>query len=235
MPTDGQKKINAVYVGKGIMSEQEYFKSALSDFTYEAASGGAIRHLADLGYTAKQITEKLTYPTPYERVRRTVWQHLIDTQIVLTQEPGGGKQPEKAAYTVVHDKYGKASFRMETATVANSVPIHWKERIYSEEKCGSLAVYLAEKCSVSSGEGKDTAYVSCNFGLHCVRKSEEYASAMKILNERQREYIEGLLWEDKVCYHRLDQRMREIIVKLYTGGYYHGYGYFLKTGERVTI
>ena len=44
------------------MSEQDFFKSALSNFTHEAASGGAIRHLADLGYTVDWITRELTFP-----------------------------------------------------------------------------------------------------------------------------------------------------------------------------
>lgn len=214
------------------MAEQEYFKSALSDFTYEAASGGAIRHLTDLGYTVKQITEKLTFPTPYERVRKTVWEHLLETRVVLNQEPGGGKQRGKAVYTVVHDKYGKASFQLEKASTDDSEPIHWKERRYSEAKCGSLAVYLADRCSEN---GEEKAYISCDFGLRGIKDSSEYASAMQALNERQREYIEGLLWEDKICYHRMDQRMREIIVKLYTNGYYHGYCYFLKQGEKVEL
>ena len=59
------------------MAEQEYFKSALSDFTYEAASGGAIRHLADLGYTVKQISGQLSFPTPFARVQKTVWQRHV--------------------------------------------------------------------------------------------------------------------------------------------------------------
>ena len=53
------------------MSEQDFFKSALADFTFEAASGGAIRHLADLGYTVKQITEQLSFPTPCECRKRS--------------------------------------------------------------------------------------------------------------------------------------------------------------------
>ena len=232
MLTDGQRKINVVCAGKGIMSEQEYFKSALSDFTYEAASGGAIRHLADLGYTVKQITEKLTYPTPYERVRRTVWKHLVDSEVVLTHEPRSGKRQGRAVYKVVHDKYGKASFQLEKTPADDSATIHWRERFYSEENYGGLAGYLADKCSVN---GDDESYISCDFGVRGIRESVEYAAAMQALNERQREYISGLLWEDRVCYHRLDQRMREIIVKLYTGGYYHGYCYFVKTEERVVI
>lgn len=214
------------------MSEQKYFKNALSDFTYETASGGAIRHLADLGYTVKQITEKLTYPTPYERVRKTVWQYLIDTGVILTQEPEKGGVKGKAAYTVEHGKYGKASFRLEAASPAASERIHWKERNYSEENCGSLAAYLADKCSVN---GDDTSYISCDFGIRSVSDSSEYAAAMQVLNERQREYIAGLLWEDKVCYHRLNQRMREIVVKLYANGYFHGYCYFIKQEEKVKL
>lgn len=217
---------------RGDMSEQDYFKNALSDFTFEAASGGAIRHLADLGYTVKQISGKLTYPTPYERVSKTVWQHLIDTQVILTQEPGNGKQRGKAAYKMEYDKYGRSSFRMETATTDDSGPVRWKERHYSEEQCGGLAVYLADKCSVN---GEDKSYISCDFGLSDRKADGSLEAAMEILNERQREYISGLMWENRICYHRLDGRMREIVVKLYTEGYYHGYCYFLKQEEKVEI
>ena len=214
------------------MDKQDYFRNALSDFTFEAASGGAIRHLADLGYTVKQICERLTYPTPYERVRGTVWQHLLDTQTVLTQEPGSGSRQGKAEYKVQHDKYGRASFRMEKAPTGRSGPIHWKERRYSEETCGSLAVYLADKCNVN---GEDEAYATCDFGMRDKREDGSLETAMGILNERQREYISGLLWENKTCYHRLDGRMREIVVRLYTNGYYHGYCYFLKQEEKVEL
>lgn len=214
------------------MSEQEYFKSALSDFTHEAASGGAIRHLTDLGYTARQITDKLTYPTPYERVRKTVWKHLIDTGVVLTKEPGSGQPRGRAEYTVVHDKYGRASFRLEQTFAGDFEPIRWRERNYSEDKCGNLAVYLADKCSEC---GEQQAYISCDFGLQIMRNREKFAEVMQVLNERQKEYIMGLLWEEQICYHRLDGRMREIAVKLYANGYYHGYCYFLKSGEKVEI
>ena len=214
------------------MSEQDYFRNALSDFTFEAASGGAIRHLTDLGYTVKQISGKLTYPTPYERVRKTVWQHLLDTQVVLTQEPGNGKQRGKAAYKMEYDKYGRASFRMESAVADGSGLVRWKERRYSEEQCGSLAAWLTDRCRVN---GEDQSYVSCDFGLRDGREDGSLEAAMQTLNERQREYITGLMWENKVCYHRLDRRMQEIVVKLYKEGHYHGYCFFLKQEEKVEI
>ena len=75
--------------------EQTYFQKALSDFVYDMASGGAIRHLADLGYTVRQIQEKLDFPTPYERIQRTVWKHLLDTGVIFPESPKHGKTGEK--------------------------------------------------------------------------------------------------------------------------------------------
>lgn len=214
------------------MSEQDFFKDALSDFAYEAASGGAIRHLTDLGYTVKQISERLTYPTPYERVRRTVWQHLLDTKVVLTKEPGSGEARGKAEYAVEHDKYGRTSYRLLTAQSEAVCVTRWKERSYSREKDGGLAGYLAKMCDRN---GEESAYVSCNFGVWIRRNPKKLETVMQTLNERQREYISGLIWEDKVCYHRLDQRMREMIVKLYETGYYQGTCFFLRLAEKVEL
>lgn len=45
----------------------KYFQDALSDFVYDAASGRAIRHLTDSGYTAAQIMQQLSYPTPFKK------------------------------------------------------------------------------------------------------------------------------------------------------------------------
>ena len=37
--------------------EQDYFNEALSNFMFDMASGGAIRHLADRGYRARQSVD----------------------------------------------------------------------------------------------------------------------------------------------------------------------------------
>lgn len=91
------------------MSEQDYFKNALSDFTFEAACGGAIRHLADLGYTVSQIKEQLAFPTALEKVRKTVWEHMLDTGALCLEEPGKQGTSEKFDYIREYDQYGKAS------------------------------------------------------------------------------------------------------------------------------
>lgn len=214
------------------MSEQDYFRNALSDFTFEAASGGAIRHLADLGYTVKQISEQLTYPTPYERVRGAVWKHLLDRKVVLVQEPGSGNEHVKAEYRMERDKYGRTSFRLAPSGAGGSEIIRWKEKTYCREKDGKLAEYLAKMC-VQNEEGG--VYLSYDFGLWSRQNAERFAQTMQILNERQKEYIAGLPWENKVCYHRLDKRMQEITIKLYEAGQYQGFCYSLKTAEKIKI
>ncbi|MCM1119715.1 MAG: hypothetical protein NC543_10185 [bacterium] len=98
--------------------EQTYFQRALSDFVFDMASGGAICHLTDLGYTVKQIQEKLSFPTPYERIQKAVWKHLLDTGVIALEEQA--KAGEKVAYVREYDRYGKASFRRVTVPVCAS-------------------------------------------------------------------------------------------------------------------
>ena len=109
------------------MCEQNYFQKSLSNFTLEAASGGAIRHLADLGLSAKQIREKLTFPTPFEVVKKILWQRLVDSGVVLLEEPGSGEQCGKPVYTVDHGKFGKTSFRMITPERKIAEKVNWRE------------------------------------------------------------------------------------------------------------
>lgn len=236
-----------------MMSEQDYFADALANFTYEVASGGSIRHLTDLGYTVRQISKQLAFPTPYEKVRKEVWQHLLDTKVVLLEEPGteGGAAQGKAEYVLEHNAYGKASFRLVTKQEENRKPIVWTERRFGMDNkkkeakgvctaplkpslCGKstgLASYLGEKCMEN---GEELSYCSCPFGLQSWEMPSGFQAAMEILEERQREYVQGLPWEKKICYHRLDRRMREIIARLYENGRYEGTFYFLKTEERVS-
>ena len=63
------------------------FQEALSNFTYDAASGRAIRHLAGAGYSVKQIMERLDYPTPQRKVEQTVYQYMKEKHILLETLP----------------------------------------------------------------------------------------------------------------------------------------------------
>ncbi len=82
--------------------------------------------------------------------------------------------------------------------------------------------------------GRERAYVSCDFGLFD-RTAGGYEKLLEALDERQREYLTGLLWAGKRVYHRLDKRMEEIVLRLYGTGDYHGKCYLLDIRETVTF
>lgn len=70
------------------MAEQpRYFEEALSDFMHDVASGGAIRHLVESGYSVNQIMERLDYPTTRERVEKTVYRYMTEMGMLLSELP----------------------------------------------------------------------------------------------------------------------------------------------------
>lgn len=64
-----------------------YFEEALADFVHDAASGGAIRHLVDSGFSTDQIMERLDFPTPRARVEKTVYRYMTETGILRAELP----------------------------------------------------------------------------------------------------------------------------------------------------
>ncbi len=213
------------------MAEQEYFKKALSHFTYDIACKGAIQHLADQGYTIKQIIKNLDFPVSYEKVQHTVWEHFCHTGILLSEEPGNGTFNQNATFIKEYDKYGKPSFRKVVTSVQNE-PIYWREKIFQEKTDGSLASYLNEKKKQSTS---DSAYLSCDFGIRIQNKSEPFLKALQNLTEYQRDYILGLPWEKKILYHKINYDIIKIVAQLYEFGEYSGYCYFIGLKEKIKI
>lgn len=213
------------------MSEQSYFQNALSNFTHEAASGGAIRHLTDLGYTAKQVVEQLDFPTPFTRVQKEVWQRLLDTNVILLEKPGSAKST-KAAYVREYDKYGRASFRkvMEQDEKREN-EIIWRK----QSLCGKTQEAVSELIQKKIAEnGESSSYVACDFGLLNKREPERFDQILQNLDTELREYIEGLPWERQRVYHRLDGRMTKIWLLLKENEGCFGEVFFHKTKEMFT-
>lgn len=75
--------------------KQEYFEEALSDFVYDVASGKAIRHLVDRGYTTEQIMRQLDFPSPRARVEATVYRYMLESGILLETLPVPEDEMEK--------------------------------------------------------------------------------------------------------------------------------------------
>lgn len=215
------------------MEENRYFQDALTKFTHEAAGGGAIRHLTDRGYTVAQILERLDFPVPRERVRQTVWERLMDTGILLREEPGKGGGKEKAVYVREYDRYGKSTFRRVVEAQETPTVERFAERmfVYGDESSLERLRSLLEARTRENGE--DFSYASCAFGM-TMREPELWQRTLQAL-EGQREYVEGLPWERRLLYHRLNLRMRDILGALCGAGLYQGECFFLKTKEKIRI
>ena len=101
------------------MSEN-YFATALKNFTMDAAAGDAIRHLTDKGFTFSQVKEALTFPAPDEYIAEVMWGHLVSKGTVLFDNPvseqdrGERKDRPRVSGTseIVEqrDRYGRKSF-----------------------------------------------------------------------------------------------------------------------------
>lgn len=214
------------------MAENEYFKQALSSFAMDMASGGAIKHLTNQGYTVQQIVNKLDFPTPYEKVQELVWKQMIENGCLLLEEPGNGTEHEKVDYIQETDSLGRKSFRKVVVSCENDTRIHWKEWNYTWKSEDSFRAFLDERC-VKNGE--QDSYVRCDFGLRKYRDPKGYERIIQKLTAQQKEYILGLPWELRPVYHQLNLRMREIVATLYAAGEFHGCLYFRKTREKITL
>lgn len=214
------------------MEQNGYFKTALSDFVFDAANAGAIRHLAGKGCTVKQIMENLDFPASYEKVQKAVWEDLLESGVILLEEPGGAKISKKETYIKEQGKFGKTSFRRMIVTEEESRQVHWKETRLKKMAGPHPADVIKEK---HDKNGRETSYVSCDFGILKEKDKNAFESMLFVLDDRQNEYVNGLPWAYQRVYHRMDVRMTEIICRLLSFGQYTGSFYFMESGEKITV
>ena len=167
-------------VTSGKNMAEKYFEKALADFAIDFASGGAIRCLADKGYTVKQIKEKLDFPLPMEKVRELVWNHYVDTQVIMLEEPDNMSFHERVTYEKVQDSYGHTSFKQ---------------------------VIIKEK---SNPNDKTREYVACDFGKRIYQNRKAFEESLKALNDEDKDYILGLPWPLQTVWHIRNERMSRI-------------------------
>ena len=127
------------------------FNKALGNFINDAAAGGAVRHLADLGYSISKISEELNYPISKERIAGFMWEHFLNTGKISLEEP----EPthEKASFVKEQDEFGRISFRRVTETIDNSkrnyIVCNYGKELY---KSSPEFLYWLEKLEPSDRE-----------------------------------------------------------------------------------
>ena len=183
---------------------QKYFEEVLSDFVFDVAGGGAIRHLVDLGYSLDQMMQSLSYPAPRQKVQNSAYRYMLESGLLLRSLPEMEKGCEGA---------NSAGVRVIRLKILD------REKLYQ---------YLFAK---TEENGADQVYISCPFGM--ARDVGGILRGLDCLNRREQAYIAGIPWENRMMYHRLNSRMREIGRKLILRPEIGCKYYFLRTGEIV--
>ena len=161
-----------------------YFQAALSDFMFDVAAGGAIRHLTDRGHSVEQIMKELDYPVARSKVEKAVYRHLVESGILMSKLPA---ESEKIRVHHLQTDAEKDRNKFKTSLVKH-----------------------IEKY------GEKNSYMECPFGLWMKDDEKKLNQVMTVLSSREKEYILGIKWEHCMMYHRLNDRMREIAMKLVT-------------------
>ena len=86
----------------------KYFDEALGDFISEAANGGVIRHLVDVGYSADEIRRHLTFQISDEKLEELIRKRQIENKTI---EPGDDDVIRDYRIIKEQNQYGRISFR----------------------------------------------------------------------------------------------------------------------------
>lgn len=127
---------------------KDIFEHALSNFMFDAASGGAIRHLVDKGHSVEQIMGELDFPTPRDRVEKTVYQYMKDSRLLLVQPPFCLDTAQKMTYTI-HDSKSLQKLLLE------HIHLNEKENSYLECPFRSLV-----RCDLSYLTKREQEYLT---------------------------------------------------------------------------
>jgi hypothetical protein len=222
------------------MDDNNAFRDALKNFTFDVACGGAIAHLADCGYIPQEIQGMLDFPTSLATVQETYWKHCVKKKIIVEEKSELGKRLEKVSFVTDYDAYGRMSLRRVTECsdkkAPETYPDDFRHICYAPEVHGAFDLFLKEYCLNINGDDNDrNAYVSCDFGLRLKRDAKEYEKFLNPLTGEYRRYMEGIPWKRKIVWHLLNRRMTDILIILYEQSSYHGTIVLLDKQEEISF
>lgn len=191
--------------------QPKYFEEALSNMVHDVASGGAIRHLVDMGYSVNQIMEHLDYPTPRSRVEETVFCYMTESGMLIEALP------------IPEEQFRKVNLRAESRkNLSRAI----RERI---KKNGEENAYLLCSCGKWCRMLKDMGKQAVS-GLDLQTEPDIFQN----LTSRERDYLLGIPWKGEVMYHQITDRMLEIAIELALSGESIRF-YFLQDKEVLCI
>lgn len=191
--------------------QQKYFEEALSNMTYDSASGGAIRHLVDMGYSINQIMEHLDYPTPRSRVEETVFCYMTESGMLIESLP------------IPEEQFQKINIRADSR---KNLSLAIRERI---KKNGEKNTYLLCSC----GKWRRILNDMEKHGVSGLDLHTE-PNIFQNLTSREREFLLGIPWKGEDMYYRITDRMLEIAIELALSGEAIQF-YFLQYREMLCI
>jgi hypothetical protein len=219
------------------MDDNNTFREALKNFTFDVACGGAIAHLADCGYLPQEIQGMLDFPTSLELVQETYWKHCVKKKIIVEEKSELGKRLEKVSYVTDYDAYGHMSLRrvVEYGEEKNQETDieDFRTITYDPAVHGVFSAFIREYCCGENDENVRNTYVSCDFGIRKMRDTGAYENFLSHLTEEQRLYMEGIPWKRKMVWHQMNRRMSGITAALYDSSDYHGTLLLLDRQEEI--
>lgn len=171
-----------------LTKNNKIFNKALDNFTFEMAGRGAIRHLFDLGMSVSEIHDELLYPIPEEKIREEIWAYLLETNVILLEEPGEAHKNIQYEFVKETNEYGRVSFRRVEKKATEGVSAD----------------------SSHHDPGTDD-YVKAEFGKMQYKAPEDFERKLMELDSSDRDYITDIPWPLKPVWHRKDERIERIM------------------------
>lgn len=165
-----------------------YFNEALGNFISEYAYKEQARHLYNLGYSLKEIKDRLDYPVSLSALKDYLWEYLVSSkQIVYKREdiPEGSSKQE---YVQEYDAYGRKSFRLKGDVFAAKID-------YTEHPIPN---------NISDIPNLTECYILIN-GAELVGQSESLSESFLL-------YLSDFSWPNCNVYLKLNKKSAEILV-----------------------
>ena len=204
------------------------FDKSLNRFIREFGYGDAVMHLADKGYTLRQIKERIGARLPEEYLCEKMIKSYVEHGRALLEEPGSFHR-EKTTMVKDLGEFGRVSFRQVKEIIEEPriefAPYQWGETDREAEGLTGNLRRLKERWALA-GAGIYASFLITKSRLSLWETS---------LSERQTDFLRCFCYLNKEIYLLVDERVLEILKIMLEKHIYQGTIYFLREEEKWII